>query len=438
MSSINLFEALPSTVIQLILSKTHFSDLNTLYNLNYQARLSILDLIYIGKIHVIQGIAYLSGKNTSNRLVIDPMSSIYPSVPSEVNIDRTKHVIQVSAGYNHSLFLMKDGTVYAYGSGLYGRLGNGTNYTERRGIPTRINTTNIGNKRVINVSAGQEHSLFVCEDGTVYASGNGRNGRLGDGRTDNHIEKIPIQINIDNIGNKMVIKAEAGHDHSLFLCKDGTVYASGQNINGQLGIGRYKGIPIGTPTQIKTKNIGTKKVIEVTAGFLYSLFLCEDGTVYGSGYGELGVLGDGARGNYTRPGYNGVTIPRQIKTTNFGDKRVINVSAGYEHSLFVCEDGTVYTSGNGKDGKLGDGQIDNHYELIPIQINQANLGYKRVIEVSAGTRHSLFLCEDGTVYTSGKDVLEDDISLRKINTINIGDIPVIQVSAGSEHSLFLT
>jgi len=230
---------------------------------------------------------------------------------------------------------------------------------------------------------------IYVNSGKVYASGYGRDGRLGDGRLNDgwtvlHEEQIPIHIDTTNIGDKRVIEVSASN-YSLFVCEDGTVYASGDNTDYRLGLGDIDDETVGTPIQIDTSNIGDKRVIHASAGLGISLFVCEDGTVYASGNNRFGQLGIGATVGVMNP------IPIKIDTANIGDKRVIQVSAGYMHSLFVCEDGTVYASGDNYYKKLGIGH--NNYPLVstPKQIKTTNIGDKRVINASAGNEHSLFL-----------------------------------------------
>jgi len=219
MSSINLFEILPPTLIQLILSKSKLSDLVTLYNLNYNVRLSILDLIYIGRIYINSGKVYASGNGTDGKLGNGHI--IIHKEETPIPIDTTnigyKRVIKASAGYDYSLFVCEDGTVYASGLNILGRLGIGNNNNRPVGTPTQIDTTNIGDKRVIDVSASYEHSLFLCEDGTVYVSGDRSEPKLGIGITDGNPVGIPIEIDTSNIGDKSVIGISAGSYHSLFL-----------------------------------------------------------------------------------------------------------------------------------------------------------------------------------------------------------------------------
>jgi len=289
---------------------------------------------------------------------------------------------------------LSDGIVYASGNGQYGVLGDGRTDIHYEGTPIPIDIAKMEGKRVLQVDAGDSHSLFLYDDGSVYASGFGRYGKLGDGRIDWHQESTPIPINRANMDGKEVIQVAAGRFHSLFLCDDGSVYSCGDGEHGKLGDGRTDDHEEGTPIPIDKANMSEKRVIQVSAGRFNSLFLCEDGSVYASGIGDYGRLGDGRTDIHAE----GTPIP--IDKANMSEKRVIQVSAGSGHSLFLCEDGSVYAFGIGIGGSLGDGINETHIEGTPIPIDKANMNNKReieglvtvsqkVVQVSAGSGHSL-------------------------------------------------
>jgi hypothetical protein len=77
------------------------------------------------------------------------------------------------------------------------------------------------------VACGQGHSLFLKNDGSVWASGPNDCGQLGDGTTTN--KSTPVQV----MSGASAIAC--GADYSLFLKNDGSVWGSGLNDYGQLG-----------------------------------------------------------------------------------------------------------------------------------------------------------------------------------------------------------
>ena len=84
---------------------------------------------------------------------------------------------------------------------------------------------------VKEVAAGDCFTMFLKEDGTVWATGDNRYGQLGLGGTTNSYF-FPIKVDIDNV--KEVV---AGRYHTMFLKEDGTVWVIGDNRYGQLGLG---------------------------------------------------------------------------------------------------------------------------------------------------------------------------------------------------------
>jgi alpha-tubulin suppressor-like RCC1 family protein len=145
-------------------------------------------------------------------------------------------IMATCGGWQHSLFLKNDSTVWAVGYNNYGQLGDGT--TVDKNIPIQI----AGATEIVAVAAGSYHSLFLKNDGTVWSVGSNDSGQLGDGTTIN--KSTPVQV----VGLTGIIAIAGGISHSLFLKNDGTVWAVGSNLYGQLGDGTT--ISKTTPVQV--------------------------------------------------------------------------------------------------------------------------------------------------------------------------------------------
>jgi hypothetical protein len=128
---------------------------------------------------------------------------------------------------------------------------------------------------------------------------------LGDGTLNN--TNLPEQIVASG-----VTAIAGGSWHSLFLKNDGSLWAMGGNNWGQLGDGTYNNT--NRPERIVAGN-----VTAIAAGFYFSLFLKSDGSLWAMGYNASGQLGDGSYGFGTNqpeqivaapgtpPGYNQIT-----------------------------------------------------------------------------------------------------------------------------------
>ncbi|KPA13576.1 BNR repeat-containing protein [Candidatus Magnetomorum sp. HK-1] len=99
---------------------------------------------------------------------------------------------------------------------------------------------------VPSIAAGGLHTLALMEDGTVWAWGWNDSGQLGDSST----EKKSIPVKVNNLNNVTAIAA--GNSHSLALKQDGTVWAWGWNYSGQLGDSTWSSKSI--PVQVKDLN----------------------------------------------------------------------------------------------------------------------------------------------------------------------------------------
>ncbi len=141
------------------------------------------------------------------------------------------NVRAVAAGTFTSYFLMADGTVRAAGSnaggaGAGGALGNGTSGGQSTTPVTVSSLTN-----VVQIAAGSAHGLALKSDRTVWAWGNGGTGQIGNGATSD--VTTPVQV----AGLPAIVAIGAGATHSLALGLDGSVWAWGANSQGQLGDG---------------------------------------------------------------------------------------------------------------------------------------------------------------------------------------------------------
>ena len=148
------------------------------------------------------------------------------------------NVTAIAAGDTYSLFLKSDGSLWAMGDNGYGQLGDGTyNNTNR---PEQIVASN-----VTAIAAGNFHSLFLKSDGSLWAMGNNADGQLGDGTTTTDSTNHPEQIVASD-----VTAIAAGGYHSLFLKSDGSLWAMGDNDDGELGDGT-NGNDTNRPEQIR-------------------------------------------------------------------------------------------------------------------------------------------------------------------------------------------
>lgn len=89
---------------------------------------------------------------------------------------RGRSVDRVVCGHNHTMLLMSDGHILGSGSNTWGELGLGTAHTVSPMMPTRV--TELHDKEVVDVAAGNSFSVFLTAAGHVYACGAHDQGQL--------------------------------------------------------------------------------------------------------------------------------------------------------------------------------------------------------------------------------------------------------------------
>jgi alpha-tubulin suppressor-like RCC1 family protein len=319
------------------------------------------------------GKLWAMGSNRFGRL--GDGSTTYRRTPVQVTAHGAAPVIAVAAGDFHSLYVTADGKLWAMGDNFYGKLGDGTT-TDRL---TPVQVTAHGVAPVIAVTAGKWHSLYVTNDGKLWAMGNNSAGQLGDGSTTDRL--TPVQVTAH--GAAPVIAVAASEYHSLYATGNGKLWAMGANFRGQLGDGSTTDRH--TPVQVTAH--GAARVIAVAAGNWHSLYVTADGKLWAMGRNDHGQLSDGTTTDRHMP----------VPVTAHGAARVIAVAAGGLHSLHVTADGKLWAMGYNDDGQLGDGTTTNRHTPVPVTAH----GAARVIAVAAGTLHSLYVTGDGKLRAMG-------------------------------------
>lgn len=281
-------------------------------------------------------------------------------------------VANVAAGGYHSLFLKQDGSVWATGANYYGQIGDGSNTNRQTSILVMTGVTAI--------ASGWSHNLFLKADGTVWSVGIDLYGELGNNET-SWGRNVPVQI---MSGVKAI---SAATWHSLFLKTDGTVWSCGNNDYGRLGDGTTTNRSV--PTQVLTETGPLTNVASISAGSYHSLFVKTDGTLWAAGSNDYGQFGNGGSG------YSPYVIQVVDSSTNLPVTNIKAVSAGHVHSLWLKNDNTVWGTGANYSGQLGDGTTDNRHSPVHI------LPGKTFSRISAGMAHSLFVQSDSTLWAVG-------------------------------------
>jgi alpha-tubulin suppressor-like RCC1 family protein len=328
--------------------------------------------------------------------------------------DFAVHFIGKMATATHTVYVKDDGTVWAWGNNNNGQLGDGS--VTAKNTPVQIS----GLSYMTSVAAGSGHTVALKNDGTIWAWGDNSNGQLGDGSGVSR--NTPAQTS--RLLSMTAIAA--GDSHTVALKNDGTVWAWGNNSKGQLGDGSATSSNI--PVQVR----GLTSITAIAAGAGHTVALKNDGTVWAWGINSNGQLGDGSA--------TSSNIPVQVRgLSGMSIGTVTAIAAGYDHTVVLKNDGTVWAWGNNATGQLGNGNIQS--SSTPVQVN----GLLGVTAVAAGFGHTMALKSDGTVWTWGNNYkgqlgngLTNGVAIDSATPVAVSGLSVVtDIAAGYEGSVAL-
>lgn len=284
------------------------------------------------------------------------------------------NITQIASGDEHTLLLRSDRTVWAYGKGEKGQLGNGKNETSMMPVPVT------GLTGVVAIAAGGESSLAIYGDGFVATWGSNKFGQLGDGTTDNH--STPVTIT----GLTPINAAAMGKDHALAVSKqDGTVRIWGNNKDRQILDSSTAKITV--PQKVPQLS----GVQAVAAGEGFSLALLNDNTV--SIWGALPSGQKSLPDGQNRGPEN--TFATSMPTRILGLENVVQIAAGSSHALARLQNGTLKAWGLNDLGQLGDGTRNNQHSPVAVK------GLEGITDIAVGTKHSCAVRNDYTAWSWG-------------------------------------
>jgi len=264
-------------------------------------------------------------------------------------------VVAVSGGALHNLALKSDGTVWAWGFGGEGQLGNGANASSN--VPVQVGASVAGfNEQVVAIDAGLHYNLALTADGKVWAWGDNLYSQLGDGTQTNRNLPQAVLTSLGGTQLTGIVQVSAGEAHSAALKTDGSVVVWGYNYDGEVGNGTTNTTGcecLKFPATTTSTAMGA--VTSINAGTYHTVALKSDGTVWAWGYGFYGQIGD----NNTAD----ATTPRQTTISNAVEVRADN---GY-HTLARIRDGSVFVWGYNAYGQIGNGTTTD--QLTPLNIS---------------------------------------------------------------------
>ncbi len=291
------------------------------------------------------------GKGTNGQL---GNGSTTTSTTTPVQVSGLTNVVQVASGGagGTGYALEQNGTVWAWGKGQSGQLGNGST--------TAVVTTPVQVHTVTNVTAigtGPTTTYAVEGDGTVWAWGSGGGGQIGNGLKVS--ETSPVKVNTIT----GAVAVAGAYQVGYALKGDGTVWAWGTGTAGQLGNGTLSTVT--APVQVHNLT----DITQIAAGYGDAYALHADGTVSAWGAGPGGALGSGGLANASTP----VTVS--------GLSQATQLAGGNGEGYALDSSGNVWAWGLNTASSLGLGAFG--HPATSVQATPARVLAPRLTSIAA-------------------------------------------------------
>lgn len=313
------------------------------------------------------------GWNTKGQLGLDINHSDVPR-PLHVKVLDTHNVVKIATGWDFSVALTKDGSVYSWGSNVFGQMGV-PSVSKCSNKPMKIDFPQ--DDKIVDISAGLRHAGAVCENGRVYMWGSGKKGQLGVIQSGKHVRQLsPIQVALP----KGHVEEKACHIvtgtyHTAVLSESGLIFAWGENKHGVITIPPTITRLQIIPHVVARDNFDTK-VCKLYSGWTHMLAKTESGNIYTWGRNDYGQLGRDKDMPFD-------AMPQSLS----GIKDPVDITCGSEHTLLLTKDNELLSWGWNEHGICGTGdELDVN---TPTKISSFN--NIKVTAIGCGMGHSFAL-----------------------------------------------
>ncbi|CAN1127937.1 Ultraviolet-B receptor UVR8 [Linum perenne] len=383
--------------------------------------------------------------------------TVIPGLPSDITA--------VSAGHYHSLAVTSRGDLWAWGRNEEAQLGRGILLPrDTWHEPKRVES--LDQVHVTAAFASGVISSAIGDDGSLWVWGKSKRGQLGLG---SGITEAVVPSRVPKLTGENIAKVSFGWGHALAQTKDGKLYGWGYLADGRIGkiggvveasvldsvaantkggdrfeaaerkvlegMAKEKDMPIVWEPCLVEELDGTQ-VVDIACGLDHSLVLCSDGKLLTSGSNVYGQLGRQNQGM----GF----FPADITA------HTSHIAAGLGHSLAICNAASSASTGGsasaassilswGWNGSSQLGRTGN--EKRPSEVE--GMSEERAISVSAGRVHSMAVTSEGELWVwgcgkSGRLGLGSPYDEQEpIVVDSLEGRKVLQAVAGFDHNLVL-
>jgi len=384
-----------------------------------------------GETHTIfyteSGKFWATGQNDHGAMCIGDEGSSYLSIePIPPFLSADEELISIASG-NAFNIILSNKTVYGCGLATDGRLGLGD--TSSRSTPEE--NLFLRDLNIISIAVGSAHSVFLNASGTVFVSGPNGYGALGLSGFSSRLS--PEELTYFSSQAIVIVSIAAGHDSTVFLSSTGRVFYAGRNDYGNGGLGNTVAPPTSPIVEVSTLS---------ALGNVQSLFKCYHSHFYRTSTGDLFGSGTNANNEMIKETPGTAMAAHILAALPNGDSTK-DIETGEDHSIILAESGNVYTVGrqNNCQGGLGTTSDVPSATLIT-SISPVALGNDSIVHISAGSYFSVFVTQGGKVWTVGSQQMAvgyyPNMNCVPQQITTLDPYQIVYAAAGDDHALLLT
>ncbi len=235
--------------------------------------------------------------NGANTNVNTPTSVVMPS--------GVESFTAISTSGDFSCGIANTGSLYCWGYGPQGQLGTGN--VPSANVPTSVTIPN-GVASFTVISTNANFSCAIANTGTLYCWGKGTSGQIGNGSNSN--VNVPTAVTMPN-GVTSFTAVSTNINFSCALANTGKVYCWGLGTGGQIGNGADSNVNV--PTAVTMPNSVTS-FTAVSTNSNFSCALANTNNIYCWGNGGAGQIGNGITKSVNIP--TAITVPRSVSSFN--------------------------------------------------------------------------------------------------------------------------
>lgn len=267
--------------------------------------------------------------------------------------------------------------LWTWGSSMYA-LAHAPQFPKKKAASAPSKVVGLEGEEIIDFGLGWGHGLALTASKKLFVWGWGKNGQLGLGNYDNQ----PVPAQVTALSGVPIRSLAVGPDCSAVVSEEGQVYFWGRNeywmqikvawTKGGETMGECAPIHIAFPDK-------APRMRQVRCGYGHLVAVDEEGQAWAWGLNKNGQLGLGDKEEHQEP--------RPVAFFREENLKVAYVSCGRVHTVFLTDDGRLWTCGSGVYGRLGHG--DKEDQIVPTLVE--SLADSRVTQVECGYDFNLAL-----------------------------------------------